>query len=118
MAQKILLVDLKKLKKSSELVREEAEDMLKLARVCIQAQEEFFRGAGLEPEQLKELMKYHQVSDEVKQAIEAWAAEFHSQQAQVVAMKKKEMKLSSKLLMTKKTRQKAGGSKKRCTKMF
>ena len=115
--QKVKLVDLRKLNKTSALVQKEAAQLLQQAYEAIEAQESFFRDAGVEPEDLNKLLNSYQMSDEVKQKLDLWETALHAELAQAKAQKKKEMKLADKLLVAK-TRSTGRGNKKRCTRIF
>ncbi|WP_263322311.1 hypothetical protein [Endozoicomonas sp. Mp262] len=117
MAQKVMLVDLKKLKKSSELVRKEAEAMISAAYESMRAQADFIAKAGVSPEDLDTLLDNYPSSEGVRQALEIWEAEFRNELALARSQMSKEIKLSGKLLETKRTRNKKTATK-RCTRIF
>ncbi|MDP0588495.1 MAG: hypothetical protein QS748_04620 [Candidatus Endonucleobacter bathymodioli] len=115
--KKIKLVDIKKLKKGSLLVQKESALLLKQVREALDAQDAFFKMAGVEEGGLGKLLDNHQIVDEVKQDLDLWKAAFEQEQLQVKLDKKKEMKLSEKLLVAA-TRKSKPGKIKRCTRIF
>ena len=115
--QKIKLIDLKKLPKASTLVHKEAEALLKEATEAMAARDAFFRQAGISPEDVDSILAGYQMSDEAKQQLSLWKAQFYAEMVQAKARRKKEMKLAERLLMPKGKRAKSEG-KQRCTRIF
>ncbi|MDD7805090.1 MAG: hypothetical protein PUP46_05925 [Endozoicomonas sp. (ex Botrylloides leachii)] len=115
--QKIKLINLKMLPKTSALVHKEAEELLKKADKLIAAQEDFFLHAGASSEDIQKALSNNQIADEIKEQFNLWKMQFDNELAQAKSDKKKEMKLAERLLIPRDKKTKSS-STKRCTRIF
>lgn len=102
MAAKIKLVDVTKLKKSNVLVTNQAEQVLRQAKAMLQKQEEFMSEGGMDRQKLRAFINSDAWSSrqrqKARQELIRWHEELKNGMSQDASVKRKELKLSARLL--------------------
>ena len=106
MASRIKLIDVTRLKKSSGFATQQSISVLKQAKESIARQEEFMDGAGMDRTKLRSFINGDQWSSQyrhkARQELIRWSEELKGAIAHDVSVKRKEIRLASRLLNPKK----------------
>lgn len=114
---KLALVDIKKLKKGSNYILKESEQLLKNVHKTLESQEAFFKKALGDAAELKKLLENYKIPEDVQHSLDLWQSNLQLEQAQLAIKTKKEIKQEETLLVPKK-RNSVRTNKKRCTRIF